>query len=83
MPTIVRESGFRVRIHGSPREHRPPHVHVVKRGAGEVVLELGSERSDLRVRQVRDMDDRDVLVAFRIVERYHDRLLKAWRAIHE
>jgi hypothetical protein len=31
-PTIIRDSGFLVMIYCKPREHDPPHVHVVKAG---------------------------------------------------
>ena len=82
MPTIVREGGFRVQVHSAPREHPPPHVHVERRGQGEVLIELGIHEPRLTIREVRGMRDRDVLTAVRIVERHYDRLMKAWRAIH-
>jgi hypothetical protein len=40
MPTILVIDGFAVRMHGPPREHGPPHVHVWKAGT-EVIIELG------------------------------------------
>lgn len=83
MPTIVREGGFHVRMYGPPREHPPPHVHVVRRGNGEVVIDLGSDISNLLVREVRGMKDRYIVLAFRIVERHHGKLIDVWRALHD
>ncbi|MBA3345692.1 MAG: DUF4160 domain-containing protein [Gemmatimonadales bacterium] len=40
MPTVLVQEGFRVRIYLPPREHAPPHVHVVRSGA-EIVMALG------------------------------------------
>jgi hypothetical protein len=81
MPTVVREAGFRVAIYGPPREHPPPHAHV-EFGTGLVIIRLGIGSRPPRVWAVYDMKDRDVVRAFRLVERHHDRILEAWRAIH-
>ncbi|HEU4631074.1 MAG TPA: DUF4160 domain-containing protein [Gemmatimonadaceae bacterium] len=81
MPTVLEEDGFAIRIHLPPREHWPPHVHVI-RGHGEVVVWLGDGRAPPSVREVYRMRDRDVVRAFRLVESHHDELLAAWRRYH-
>jgi len=83
MPTVLREDGFRVVIYGPPREHPPPHVHIEHGASGLVVIRLGTGTAPPRVWAVYDMKDRDVVRAFRLVERYHDRILHAWRVIHD
>ncbi len=82
MPTIIVEDGFRVVVFGPPREHRPPHVHVVKGTVGPVIIRLAIERRPPAVWAVYGLADRDVLAAFRLVVKYHDRLLAQWRRIH-
>ena len=83
MPTILRENGFRVLVHGPPREHPPPHVHVEHGTSGLVVIRLRSIASPPRVWAAYDMLDRDVVRATRLVERHHTAIMQAWRAIHE
>ena len=82
MPTVVREDGFRVRVYGPPREHPPAHVHVEKGKSGLVVIRLGTPETPPKVWRVYDMKDRDVLKAYRTVEKHHASILRAWRAIH-
>ncbi len=88
MPTVFEQDGFAVRIYLPPREHWPPHVHVV-RDDGEVVIWLGDGRTPPSVREVSPsvrevcrMRDKHVVQAFRIVEAHHDELLTAWRTYH-
>ncbi len=42
MPTVLRHGNMVVRLFAPPREHPPPHVHLVVLGLGEVVIRLGS-----------------------------------------
>jgi hypothetical protein len=79
-PTIMRESGFLVMIYCKPREHDPPHVHVVKAG-GEARIALGDVRSaptlwDYTMRRP------DVAYALRIVDEHQAVLLAAWERIN-
>ncbi len=82
MPTVLVVDGFQVRIYLAPREHGPAHVHVVKAGAGEVVVNLGDEDTGAAVRNVGGMSGRDARRAFRIVEEHRQQLLDEWRRIH-
>lgn len=82
MPTILRAGGFRVVIYGPPREHQPPHVHVEHGPAGLVVLRLATDTTPVKIWAVYNMKSRDVLRAYRLVERHHDLLMKAWRVMH-
>ena len=82
MPTVLKHDGFVVRIHGPPREHPPPHVHV-EYGSNVVVIRLGSVGESPAVWKVHGMRDSDVFRAFRLVEQHHDLIVSAWRAIHD
>jgi len=81
MPTVLTEGGFAIRIYLPPREHEPPHVHVVK-GGGEAVIALGNDETPPVLDRVYGMRARDVLRAYRIVEANRTRLLEAWRRYH-
>jgi hypothetical protein len=81
MPTVHAESGFEVRIYLPPREHHPPHVHVIRAG-GEVIINLGQGEAPPDIREVHRMSTRDAICAYRIVERIRDDLLLRWREYH-
>ena len=81
MPTVHREAGFEVRIYLPPREHDPAHVHIIRAG-GEVIITLGEGEAAPEIREVHHMTDRDVLRAYRIVERQRETLLRRWRDSH-
>ena len=57
MPTVCRERGFEIAVR--PRDHGPPHVHVLHSGE-EVVILLGVGDMIPRVRENRGMRLRDV-----------------------
>jgi hypothetical protein len=82
MPTVVREDGFVVRVYGPPREHPPPHVHVERGNDELVVIRLGTRYSASMVWAVYGMKRRDVLRAFRLVEKHLATIEHAWREIH-
>ncbi|MGQ0767160.1 MAG: DUF4160 domain-containing protein [Gemmatimonadota bacterium] len=81
MPTVLQVDGFRVRILLPPREHPPPHVHVV-RGGGEVVILLPRAEGPVAVRTVYRMRAVDVIAAVRLVEAHLAQLQAAWRQYH-
>lgn len=76
MPTIVRESGFAVRIF--PSDHPPPHVHVERAGA---VLKIDLATAEV-VRIVGDISDRDVKRAEQLVGKHAAVSNEAWRTLH-
>ena len=76
MPTVLREAGFEVRIYTF--DHPPPHVHVEKAGAS-VKIDLATQ---LVVRIVGSISDRDVKRAERIVAKHAQMLGVAWRKLH-
>lgn len=81
MPTVLREGGFRVLILFPPREHPPPHVHVVK-GEGIAIIRLGTgdaRQLTLRVERLTAADRRN---AERIVREHTEVLMREWRRIH-
>jgi hypothetical protein len=76
MPTIVRESGFDIRVY--TLDHPPPHVHVERAGA---VLKIDLARAEV-VRVVGTISDRDIKRAERLVVKHLPRLKEAWRKLH-
>ncbi len=76
MPTIVRESGFGIRIYTF--DHPPPHVHVEKAGAVVKINLMGCQV----IRIVGNISDRDVKRAEQIVAKYAETLMKAWQELH-
>jgi hypothetical protein len=82
MPTVFRVRGFAVRLLGPPREHPPPHVHVVKGKDALAIIRLRIGGRPMRVWAVYNMKPRDVLEAYRIVESRHEELSRAWEEMH-
>jgi hypothetical protein len=56
-------------------------VHVIM-GGGEVIVRLGRASTPPAVLAVYRMRDQDVVRAYRLVERHHDRLLATWEVLH-
>lgn len=81
MPTVIRSGGFAVRILLPPREHGPPHVHVVKAGA-QVVIKLGETGGSVQLIRDYGMKKSDAVRAVRLVEIWNDELLAIWKAAH-
>lgn len=77
MPTVLRFGAFRFIIYPPPREHGPPHVHVIRAGA-EAVITL----EPVSIRGVAGMRDADVVTAVHLVERFRFVLGDRWRGIH-
>ena len=75
MPTIFRFDGFRIVI--NPLDHPPPHVHVLN-ADGFVLIEIET----LLIRRYRDMREKDVARAVRLVAENQESLLASWREIH-
>jgi hypothetical protein len=80
MPTILRESGFRVVIY-TRDEHPPAHVHVWRAG-GEAVIRLGAEGELPFLHEVNGMPKRDVRRALDLVTAHQDILLTRWEEIN-
>jgi hypothetical protein len=80
-PIVLRAGGFSVRIYLPPREHEPPHVHVVGVG-GEAVITLGDANRPPALREVYRLRAPEVLRAYRLVEEHQTELLVQWRKYH-
>ena len=79
MPTVLRQRGFDVAIR--PRDHGPPHVHVLHSGE-EVVILLGVGDIVPRVRENRGMRARNIRKAMDIVTANNEMFLKEWQKIY-
>lgn len=82
MPTVAEEDGFRIRVFGPPREHPPVHAHVEYGRAGLVVIRLRTKLKRQEVWAVYGMKDREVVTAYRLVEKYDTAIRAAWRRMH-
>jgi hypothetical protein len=78
MTTVVRWRGFRVCVYPPPREHGPPHAHVLK--SGVVVLVALKPVSLKEVRG--NLSSADVATAVELVEANVDAILAKWRILH-
>jgi Domain of unknown function (DUF4160) len=76
VPTLIRESGFEVRIY--TLDHPPAHVHVAKAGA-VVKIDLRTCRV---ISIVGRISDREVARAEALVARHVSMLREAWARIH-
>jgi hypothetical protein len=81
MPTVLRVGAFRVLILFPPREHSPPHVHVVN-ADGVAVIYLAGHGRPQRTDRIEGMKSPDVRKAERIVRENAAWLLEKWGAIH-
>lgn len=81
MPTVLRVGGFSVRMYSPPREHGPPHVHVVHAGE-EVVILLGDSEHAPRIREKTAMSSADTARALTIVAEHQALLLHLWGHYH-
>lgn len=79
MPTVLRQLGFQIVVR--PRDHGPPHVHVLRAGE-EVVILLGVEDTIPHLRENRGMSGRNIRKAMDIVTANNDKFSKEWRKIH-
>lgn len=79
MPTVLRHSGYEIRIR--TRDHGPPHVHVWHSGK-EVVILLGTERDVPTVRDKRGMSERNMRRALELVAQNQRMLLLEWAKIY-
>ena len=79
MPTVLRQSGFEVIIR--PRDHGPPHVHILH-GGEEVVILLGVGDAGPRVRENRGMSRRNIRNAVDLVIANNEMFLWEWRELH-
>ncbi|MGD9562180.1 MAG: DUF4160 domain-containing protein [Pyrinomonadaceae bacterium] len=79
MPTVFRELGFEIAIR--PKDHGPPHVHVLHSGE-EVVILLGIGDVIPSVRENRGMRLRNIRKAMDIVTAHNDEFLEEWRKIY-
>jgi hypothetical protein len=78
MPTILRQTGFRVVIYLD--DHLPAHVHVINANS-EVKIDLGDAINPPQIIESRGQR-RDAAKALELVTINQAQLLEAWRQIH-
>ena len=83
MPTVAVENGFTIRVYGPPREHLPVHAHVEYGPDGLVVIRLRTADKPQEVWAAYGMRNRDIIGAFRLVEKYDAAIRDVWRQMHE
>lgn len=72
---------MRLVVYAPPREHPPPHVHVLMPDC-TVVVELPTEEGDPVLRSVSGGTTRDVALALALVAEHAERLAAAWQRLH-
>ncbi|MEX1258294.1 MAG: DUF4160 domain-containing protein [Gemmatimonadota bacterium] len=83
MPRIYEEGAFRVYIYLPPREHEPPHVHVVEcTEGGEVLVKLGGDRAPPSLWQNHHMKTLHAREALRVVTEHIEKFLEEWKRLH-
>lgn len=80
MPTVLRESGFSVKIY--TEDHAPMHVHVRHQNREAVIL-LGDEIADVSIRENRGLNAVQLRRAVNIVKEHRQFLIGEWREIYE
>ena len=80
MPTVLRESGFSVKIY--TEDHAPMHVHVRHQNREAVIL-LGDEIADVSIRENRGLNAAQLRRAVNIVKEHRQFLIGEWREIYE
>lgn len=80
MGVVLRENGWRFVIYVD--DHVPPHVHVKRRGGGEVKATIPRPDEYVSVLRVRDLPTHEAVRAVRLVEEHRDLLLREWEKIH-
>lgn len=78
MPTVLRQSGFSIRIYTD--DHEPMHVHVFNQG--EIIVNLGDADTPVFVRQNKGMSKRNERRALIIVGVHQEFLREKWREIY-
>ncbi|HYR06196.1 MAG TPA: DUF4160 domain-containing protein [Longimicrobium sp.] len=63
-------------------DHAPPHVHVQRRGGGEVKVTIPGPGELVSVLGVRNLATHEAMRAVRLVEENRKQLLREWRKIH-
>ena len=79
MPTIHRESGFRIVIYSD--DHEPAHVHV-RRAEGRVKINLRGLDGQPELVVARNLTKAEIRRALAIVTDHQAVFLEKWRDIH-
>jgi hypothetical protein len=80
MGVVLREGKWRFVIYVD--DHVPPHVHVQRKGGGEVKVTIPEPDEYASVLRVRNLATHEAMRAVRLVEENRKHLLRAWRKIH-
>ena len=82
VPIIVTSGRFRIKVFGPPREHPPPHAHVLFGAEGLAIIKLGSETEAPRLWVSFEMTRRETAMAVDLVRAHSDVLRQAWEVLH-
>lgn len=82
MPTVLRVRSLVFRMHGPPREHPPPHVHVEQRGEGYAIVRLPDGEREPWITRAGGFSDRQLDEILRLVAAHIVYLRAHWRRLH-
>ncbi len=77
-----RYGNFKVVIRPNEAEFEPPHVHVFRKGGGQIKINLGSADKPPEPYKSWGMRESDELEAWRIVAERQAFFLEKWRETH-
>lgn len=78
--TIIENEKWKIKIYASPKEHGPPHVHVIAKGElAEVKISL----ENLEIIGKTKFNKKSVKGIIEYIYLNHDVLMKAWEDLHE
>lgn len=77
--TVLETNQWKIMVYAPPREHGPPHVHVVSKSSG---VEVKITLFDIRVIGTTSFDRATARAIIVYVYENHDFLVEAWEALH-
>lgn len=77
---VLENDRWLIKVYAPPREHAPPHVHVIEKGTG---LEVKISLVNITVMKKTRMNERSVRGILIYIWKNHTYLLECWDKLHE
>lgn len=77
--TVLETDKWKIKIYAPPREHGPPHVHVILKGSK---LEVKINLRDLEIMGHTHLSKRAAKEIVRYVHENYDFLMDCWEKLH-
>jgi hypothetical protein len=76
---VLETDQWLIKVYAPPREHAPPHVHVIEKGTG---LEVKVSLLSITVMKRTRMNERSVKGILLYVWKNHSYLVECWERLH-